>query len=357
MVNQESNVETSGNMVISDSSQESVMESQYQSQMESQYQSQIGSQLESQLESQVESNGKKKPSIPPLYGVYLLNSVTKKSCFYVGSTPDPCRRLRQHNGELSRGGAYRTKKKGYRPWRMILYVYGFPSKISALQFEHAWQHAYQTRHIPFDRRLNPGKKHTGSGTSIHSKVANCKLLLNSESFKRLGLKVALFNQNIYEIWLKNRYAVFTPIYLELNVKTNTEDLDNESVIKGGNYNQLKEFMESNDKHNNEYLDKCWGLYNDKLKRYCECLICEQDIEVNDSEYTLSVCTTKDCESIYHLKCLSDEFLKQEAELDKESSITTTHILPHKGKCKGCDKVNFWNMIVRGATHLQERLND
>jgi len=72
--------------------------------------------------------------IPALYTVYILRSTVRHSALYIGSTPNPPRRLSQHNGTV-KGGAARTSKASLRPWEMVGLVSGFPSMVAALKFE------------------------------------------------------------------------------------------------------------------------------------------------------------------------------------------------------------------------------
>jgi len=57
-------------------------------------------------------------TIPAFYACYLLKSrkTERATGTYIGSTPDPPRRIRQHNGEIV-GGAKQTRNG--RPWEMV----------------------------------------------------------------------------------------------------------------------------------------------------------------------------------------------------------------------------------------------
>lgn len=72
--------------------------------------------------------------IPALYVVYVLRSTVRHASLYIGSTPNPPRRLNQHNGR-AKGGAVRTARNSLRPWEMVTVVSGFPSMVAALKFE------------------------------------------------------------------------------------------------------------------------------------------------------------------------------------------------------------------------------
>jgi len=78
------------------------------------------------------------PSAEPSAEPWAFYIIQNKGCTYAGVSPDPVKRLRKHNGELS-GGAKYTQSKG-PGWTPICLVHGFQTKIQALQFEWASKH-------------------------------------------------------------------------------------------------------------------------------------------------------------------------------------------------------------------------
>lgn len=120
------------------------------------------------------------------FACYLLTSLSPrhKGQTYIGFTVNPRRRIRQHNGEIS-SGAFRTKKK--RPWEMVLCIYGFPTNISALQFEWAWQHPKESINV---REAAATLK---SVSGLANKIKLAYKMLNLPAWNSLNMTVNIFS--------------------------------------------------------------------------------------------------------------------------------------------------------------------
>lgn len=64
--------------------------------------------------------------------MYLVYLIKCDNLSYVGMTNDIFKRLRQHNGEISGGAKYTSKRKGWYP---VLIIDGFLDMKSAMQCE------------------------------------------------------------------------------------------------------------------------------------------------------------------------------------------------------------------------------
>lgn len=156
-------------------------------------------------------------AIPPFYGCYLLRSYggkTRRGGVYIGVTPDPKRRKRQHNGELV-GGAWRTRCG--RPWEMDVIVYNFPSKIATLHFEYAWTYPNKARCLRLSAAEAARFQHTEPGDFLlpslqarsrgkhgaadgRSKMICLRALMASEPFSHWGLRVVFFAEWAWRAW-------------------------------------------------------------------------------------------------------------------------------------------------------------
>lgn len=120
------------------------------------------------------------------FACYLLVSLSPrhKGQTYIGFTVNPRRRIRQHNGELM-CGAWRTKRK--RPWEMVFCIYGFPSHVSALQFEWAWQHPRES--LAVRKAASEFKSLSGIG----NKIKLAYTMLNLPSWQSFNIRVNYFS--------------------------------------------------------------------------------------------------------------------------------------------------------------------
>ena len=144
-------------------------------------------------------------TFPSFYACYLLKSLKtpRSTSTYIGSTPNPPRRLRQHNGEISQG-ALRTRIG--RPWDMVMIVYGFPSKVAALQFEWAWQHPWKARHLKTPSMGGGSGRgraifSNGRGLStLNARVNVARIMIATYPYSNWPLHVKLFSTEAVKAW-------------------------------------------------------------------------------------------------------------------------------------------------------------
>jgi len=129
------------------------------------------------------------------YHCYLLCSLDVTNHpfkTYIGFSTHPQRRIRQHNGDLKHGGARKTKRAG-RPWQFVCVVGGFSDKISALQFEWAWQHPQKSRLV---RQVigDMAAKTLSRRRGVPGKLAILKVMLvHSLPYRQYALSVYFLN--------------------------------------------------------------------------------------------------------------------------------------------------------------------
>ena len=129
------------------------------------------------------------------FGCYLVGSrnPVMRGRTYVGFTVDPPRRIRQHNGVLASGAKYTRR---LRPCSMLLVVYGFPSKVQALQFEWAWQKPRLSRAV---RETAVALGVSDKSSSVINKTKLVMAMCSLSPWKHLPLTVHFFDDDAHRI--------------------------------------------------------------------------------------------------------------------------------------------------------------
>lgn len=293
-----------------------------------------------------------------VYCCYLLKCLNPKwnNSQYIGFTNNPPRRIRQHNGEL-KNGAKQTRKK--RPWEMVLFIYGFPTKHSALQFEWAWQKPKYSRLV----KHNLTKKSYKSG--VYGKIQILIEMIQMLPFKNYPLSINWTNYRNYQQYQSLINDNNIPKYINIYIRPLNKLFYFHKKPKNNNIMILSE----NDK-NGDLLNK----YQKDIK-YCHPSIiythcCQKKEELHflrglnqsllllkfDNKFTK--CPNKRCNAYLHLLCLSKYTLKQNMELfenknnkcyDKNEGISNKlKIIPNQVQCPKCKNIELWPDYIRNT---------
>ncbi|OAV93265.1 hypothetical protein PTTG_08555 [Puccinia triticina 1-1 BBBD Race 1] len=348
---------------------------------------------------------------PPFYACYLLRSYyhgKKTQRTYVGSTPNPPRRIRQHNGEL-KGGAVRTKY--YRPWEMELICYGFPSKLVALQFEWAWNTPYKSRHLQVVKTIKDDPKQTeldsagaiagkatatatktkkpmfprSVGNRVEIKLKVLRKMMTTLPWSQYPLKVLFFEESAYQLWLEQakppksaaKQTSGTTDTLEMNVHPieaafRPEGVDgtrkDRHAIPSTPYDQRKPIEVHDEEAGLEDYEKI-ELIKKRCNSDLRCSLCEQSIDIQD-HLSYLICRSPDCLMSAHLLCLSKHFLDASLidcspllTIGDEPQPSLPRVLPDRGRCPTCSVDLRWGELIKGCyrrlpkNHTKAQISD
>ena len=310
-------------------------------------------------------------AIPAFYCCYLLRSTVRRSSLYVGSTPNPLRRLGQHNGN-TKGGALRTSRLSLRPWEMTCIVAGFPSNIAALQLEWAWHNSHLTRFIPADQRISiatsrtkttksgrtrrkPGRPHT----SLTDKLSNLHLLLRASYFSKWPLTVFFFVEDVYRLWqtLCDRLDGKLPAHIKVQLDLKKEQPGYEVTLDGQPAKRRK--VDLIGKGGVGGVDPSYAPLYDVLEKgqivldadeRLPCAVCKQEMALERD--LIVVCPHGSCHGTSHVSCLSKSFVTNQSG----------DVVPVRGKCPSCHSEVEWvemmkelSLRTRGAKAVEQLL--
>ncbi|CAG8505008.1 13075_t:CDS:2 [Ambispora gerdemannii] len=270
-----------------------------------------------------------KDEFPEFYCCYLTRSLQPKytDYVYIGTTPDPIRRLRQHNGELA-GGAARTVSR--RPWTYVLFVYGFPSSRAATQFEWAWQQEGKSRHFTTNNKSKRRSMH-----KLSRKISALMEMMQFRYFCRWPLKLHIVESDV------EKQLDFTKFPKHVTITYGpVEKLSYTFADKGLTRARLRAQIFENHEYHREQNTPCCVCHLPidyaAPDEYMSCLHTVSSSSIFNS--------SKACKMTGHVICLAKDFLLEEKN----------QLLPVSGNCPKCKNPLLWaDLIYHKSERKQE----
>ena len=243
------------------------------------------------------------------YCCYLLDSHSEKhrNQAYIGFTNDPRRRLRQHNGEIE-GGAKQTSYR--RPWEMVLFVHGFPTKVAALRFEWAWQHPKESL---ITRDMATALKGIGNTKKVPAKLRIVYEMMHVPPFSRFPLVINFLSMT------HHRHLAGVP-RPPPHVSVVNLPVDQLYIYRLKEHMTLPAPREVDEE-------------NADLAQMCD--LCAGDLPAPEDPNGPIECSNDECSFRCHMKCLAMQCLENEP-LD---------VVPTHGYCPMCKVKLVWGQLV------------
>lgn len=266
-----------------------------------------------------------------LHCVYLLTSCDPKYHlhWYVGYTPNPLRRLRQHNGELKNGGAVQTRRRG-RPWRIVLFISGFLEDRAALRFEYRWHHPDKS----------PLIREQVAKLVMHSRrlpwaVAVMHVLLNTDEYKQMALRLNVMDPDAYGQVCGASVGAGVPLPTpgEL-LKVQNVSRDDVAKLVGNSADDDDGFVTEADAE---------AVHADEAG-LIPCTLCAKPVAL---QYSVR-CRRLDCILRVHVACLAVWFY---GHADADADVAVVPVTP--APCPACGVTLQWPVLI---AEMRKKMN-
>ncbi|CAK5281430.1 unnamed protein product [Mycena citricolor] len=217
---------------------------------------------------------------------------------------------------------------------MQMIVHGFPSKLAALQFEWAWQHAHISRHL----RDDAGQALLRRATSLMTQIRTVRMMLSMHPWSMWPLHIKLFTEAAFKGWKTvNEKGNPPPLPPGFTSCVELEGVDGRSGRVGSGRQEPLSVDDA--QFTSAYLLKNTELLSTS-NGHLTCSICKKEIEeYSTTPLQTTLCPTSGCSAVSHLHCLSQDFLSRETE--------NTAMVPRGGQCHSCRTYVLWGDVIRG----------
>ncbi|XP_038059653.1 structure-specific endonuclease subunit slx1-like isoform X2 [Patiria miniata] len=207
---------------------------------------------------------------------------------------------------------------------MVLIVYGFPNKVSALMFEWAWQHPRLCKRL----KHVPGKRKTEKRFLFDLRVLSNMLKVGP--WCRLPLTIQWLKQeHMREFEDGLQPPVHMPIAFGPVTSIKMHSKTKKKLSKKSNKNAESNLEETEEDRCSEDMVEMTQRANKR------CDVCSKRLQP-DSTSTLS-CVHPTCSMKAHMLCLAGQFLRHSAG---------DFLLPVDGSCPLCKKNVLWGDLIR-----------
>ncbi len=254
--------------------------------------------------------------------------------------------------------------------KQLLLIYHIISYSDLHNFRWAWHNPHLTLHISPESRVTKATKQNSKGRWIRPAEANTlkhlmwnlHLLLRAPSLSRWPLELRFFAPDLHQAWLRfsadfdEQPRSSLPIILDSpptplseNSTDNaqsanaaqTPDLVVSEQISKTQVPTLRGIAALNVDYasQKQYVEKAHSII--EFEQENSCTICSETLDHDHGIYT--ICPHQDCESVTHIKCLGEHYIKNEM-MGKDGREEV--VVPIQGPCPSCEAVTKWVDVVK-----------